>query len=188
MSAVQCPQCHAIMSGGAAACGKCGCPLVGPDKRAAASAAVATAPPRGKVKIVSYDCPRCGGRGRTRDRNLLPWNNMAAFAVLLGVTGLIGSACLDENRKALLLGGAVMSVLGVGLYIAGDACNECMGSGKFQRLEIPGRTGSAHAGPPPVSYVGVATNPELPQPAKPSPPPPPPVAETDDAADADSAD
>lgn len=107
----------------------------------------------------SKKCPACQGKGRRHDRSLLPWNNMAVFAVIIGISGLIGSACMDDNRRALLIGGFAFGGIGVFLYCLGENCPYCEGSGKARR-------GTSAGGVPQepdaadVMYVGVAIDPE----------------------------
>lgn len=81
-------------------------------------------------------CPRCTGTGKVRDASLLPWNNWAAFAIILGLAGMIGSACFGDNGRALLLGGLLSSAIGAMLYLMGESCPECEGAGRVEKKKI----------------------------------------------------
>lgn len=124
MSARRCPRCFRVLVDEATPCAWCGIPA---DPAGAAEDPKLT---RAWVK-----CAACDGSGRYRDRNWLPWNNLASLAVMVGVTGLI-AAMMDEYRKACLLGGFVSGALGIMLYKTGHECPRCEGKGgRYQPTE-----------------------------------------------------
>jgi hypothetical protein len=167
MALTKCPECLRDVSNRAASCPHCGYPLdstrtprfglpaslqQGPKRKPAAASKPSAARSTEGAWVA---CPRCRGRRKVRDRGLLPWNNMASFALVLGVSGLIGSACLDQNQRALLLIGLVAAAVGVMLYVAGQQCPVCEGRGK-----VPGRSEGA-GGEGNKDYVEVATDKEI---------------------------
>jgi hypothetical protein len=157
MPILPCPACDRDVLTTGGCCSHCGTKL----EARAAPAAPAAVPQSKGPRLVNQTCPRCRGTGKLRDRSLLPWNNIASLLVILGVTGLIGAAYMDENRKAVLLGGVVSSIIGIGLYIVGEPCPRCKGNGEFLALKRPKRAvdrkpnyvGVADDAPPPPSGV-----------------------------------
>ncbi len=45
---------------------------------------------------------------------------------------MISSACLEWNTREIFFGGLIMSMIGVGMYMAGNRCPRCGGSGKLE--------------------------------------------------------
>lgn len=91
-----------------------------------------------RPRVVVENCPTCKGRGRVRDRSLLPWNNWpASGSLIVGFAGLCGSACLNENHRALLIVGLLFSGLGILLYAVGDTCPKCKGRKEERRIIKP---------------------------------------------------
>ncbi len=150
MSLIRCPECRREVSTRTSNCPGCGCPMSGKQRDASKPAQQ-----KSRFNIVSVDCPHCKGTGKLRDKSLLPWNNMASFFLLLGIAGVVGSACLDDNAKALLIGGFVCSGMGITLYVMGDQCPTCNGEGKLHDVDTGKSRKKTTTDENEVNYIGV---------------------------------
>ena len=135
MSATQCPRCSQQVSERARLCFSCGHALIGEDVPVCGSGtgdlrSVLPADGVRRVKPGTRACPRCHGTGKQRDSSWLPWNNLASLCVVVGLAGMISSACLEWSTREIFLGGLVMSMIGFAMYMTGNRCSRCGGSGK----------------------------------------------------------
>lgn len=164
MALVKCPACQHDVSDQAPTCPNCGHPRAGGGRPAGGFGMPAALQPQSAARsrfqpdrragaslpLPGGTCPRCGGRGKIRDKNLLPWNNMGVFALVLGVAGFVGSAYLDLDFRALLILGVALAGLGVGLYVTGETCPICDGA---KRRGAPRKKGENRGGSQPVAVL-----------------------------------